>query len=86
MTMTEAVLKTVKALATDTDRVLIGELVGVLKEEGIEMEAVHSALRELQDAEKVVLYRNDQTRRITKWQHKTALMVGGCPRHLVYLT
>lgn len=83
--MTDAVLNTIRSLATDTDRVIIGEVVGCLLEDGLTVEQIHGALIALQDAGKVVLYRNDHTRSITAWQHKTAVMVGGCPRHLVYL-
>jgi hypothetical protein len=86
MNTNEATLRTIKALASDSDRVQISEVVGVLAADNVSMADVHSALIALQDAGKVVLYRNDATRSITKGQHKSAVTVGGCPRHLVYLT
>lgn len=83
--MTNAVLNTIRALATETDRVQIAEVVGVMAADGVDMATVHSALIALADAGSVVLYRNDHTRSITAYQNKVAVMVGGCPRHLVYL-
>lgn len=83
--MNTIILKIVKALASDSDRVLISEIVGCAAADGISMADTHMALMSLQDMGKVVLYRNDNTRAITPYQHRTALMVGDCPRHLVYL-
>jgi hypothetical protein len=84
--VTNAVLQTIRSLASDSDRVQIAEVVGCMMADGATMADVHSALIALQDAGLVVLYRNDHTRSITAGQHKLAVMVGGCPRHLVYLT
>jgi hypothetical protein len=78
-------LDTIRALATDNDRVQIAEVAGVMMADGATLADVHTALLALQDAGQVVLYRNDVTRSITAYQAKTALMVGGCPRHIVYL-
>lgn len=83
--MTNAVLATIRSLASDSDRVQIAEVVGCLEADGAKMADIHNALIALQDACLVVLYRNDHTRSISKAQHATAVMVGGCPRHLVYL-
>ena len=88
MNTNEAVLKMVKTLAHEngSDRVLICDVVACLEAlEGISMADVHTALLALQDADKVVLYRNDATRSVSRQQQATALMVGGHPRHLVYV-
>jgi hypothetical protein len=48
-------------------------------------ESRDAALVELMDAGRLVCYRNDYTRGLTKYDHAAALIVGGEPRHVAYL-
>lgn len=47
--------------------------------------ALDEALRAAQRAGRVVLYRDDNTAALTPADHEAALIVGGAPRHIVYL-
>lgn len=64
------------------DRVELTTLRGLVWLDASEVDA---ALIELMDAGLVVAYRNDRTASLTAADHDAALIVGGCPRHIVYL-
>jgi len=81
----EHILAIVKSLLIGETRAHISEIVGCAAADGISMADTHTALMSLQDAGQVVLYRNDNTRAITPIQHRTAIVINGYPRHLVYL-
>jgi hypothetical protein len=51
----------------------------------IERTKLDHALLALSDEGRLVLYRDDNTAALTADDHRAALMVGGAPRHLVYL-
>ena len=51
----------------------------------VERDVLNAALLDLQDQGRLVLYRDDNSSALTKEDHDAALIVGGAPRHLVYL-
>jgi len=51
----------------------------------ISRQVMDTALVALQRQQRLVLYRDDNTRSLTAEDHAAALMVGDSPRHLVYL-
>jgi hypothetical protein len=51
----------------------------------ISRQQLDAALIDLQRARRLVLYREDNTPALTAEDHAAALLVGGAPRHLVYL-
>lgn len=51
----------------------------------VRRDLLDETLLELQDAGRIVLYRDDNTNALVADDHAAALMVGDSPRHLVYL-
>jgi hypothetical protein len=86
MTTTQTeVLRIVHELLADDTRAQICEVVACMAANGVSMADTHAALLALQEAEQLVLYRNDYTASLRPVHHRTALLVNGCPRHLVYV-
>ena len=88
--LTQELLAALRTLASRarTGRVRIVDLyeaADVGGPRGWDMSEAASALLALQDEGLIVLYRNDRTSSVTEDDRLCAVMVGGHPRHLVYL-
>ncbi len=70
----------------DNKRINLVEVREKLTQAGLSKKEQDTLLIQIQRAGKLVLYRNDVTRSLTKEDHDNALQVGDSPRHLVYFT